>query len=50
MSSSPLSGFLEELDVRRIHPSRRALRSDLDSLDELMASIMEKGVASTHCG
>jgi len=44
LGSNPLSGFLEELDVRRIRPSRRGLRDELGSLDELVASIEEKGL------
>jgi ParB family chromosome partitioning protein len=44
LGSNPLSGFFEELDVRRIRPSRRGLRDELGSLDELVASIEEKGL------
>ncbi len=35
---------MDELDVRRIQPSKRALRRDLGSLGELMASIEERGL------
>jgi ParB family chromosome partitioning protein len=44
LGSNPLSGFFEELDVRRIRPSRRGLRDELGSLDELVASIEEEGL------
>lgn len=44
MISELLNGFLEEVEIRRIVPSRRALRNSLSSLDELMASISEKGL------
>jgi ParB family chromosome partitioning protein len=44
LKPNSLSGFLEELDIKRIHPALRALRSELGGLDELTASIMEKGL------
>ena len=39
-----MTSFLEELEVKRIRSSRYALRSDLGSLDGLIASIEEKGL------
>ena len=44
MSSSPLSGFMEELEVHTIRPPKYSLRSDLGQLDELISSIGEKGL------
>ncbi|MGC8912085.1 MAG: ParB/RepB/Spo0J family partition protein, partial [Nitrososphaeria archaeon] len=44
MGSSPLSGFIEELEVYRIHSPKYSLRSDLGRLDELITSIEEKGL------
>jgi len=44
LDSDLLSGFLEEVEVGRIRPSRRAVRSDLGSLEELLTSIEEKGL------
>ena len=41
---NPLTGFLESLEIKRIGPSRYALRSDMGSLGELAASIKEKGL------
>jgi len=43
-STNPLTGFLESVELRRIRPSRRALRSQMGSLEELVASIEEKGL------
>jgi len=44
LSSSPLSGFMEELEVHSIHPPKYSLRNDLGQLDEVIASIEEKGL------
>jgi len=44
LSSSPLSGFMEELEVYTIHPPKYSLRNDIGQLDELIASIEEKGL------
>lgn len=41
---NPLTGFLDSLEIKRISPSKYALRSELNSLDELAASIREKGL------
>jgi ParB family chromosome partitioning protein len=43
-STNPLTGFLESVELSRIRPSRRALRSQMGSLEELIASIEEKGL------
>lgn len=32
------------MELRRIHPSKHALRSDLGSFDRVMASIEERGL------
>jgi ParB family chromosome partitioning protein len=39
-----MTGFMEGLEIKRISPSRNALRSDMGPLDELAASIEEKGL------
>jgi ParB family chromosome partitioning protein len=39
-----MTGFMEGLEIKRITPSRNALRSEMGSLDELAASISEKGL------
>jgi ParB family transcriptional regulator, chromosome partitioning protein len=39
-----MPGFVEQLDIRKIHRSRRSLRSELHSVDELMASVLEVGL------
>jgi ParB family chromosome partitioning protein len=39
-----MAGFMEGLEIKRISPSRNALRSEMGSLDELAASIAEKGL------
>jgi len=39
-----LTGFMEGLEIKRISPARNALRSEMGSLDELAASIAEKGL------
>lgn len=44
MGSAALSGYMEEIDTRRIRPSGSPLRADAGLLDELIASIMEKGL------
>ena len=41
---NPLTGFLESLEIKRIGLSKSALRTDLGSLEELAASIKEKGL------
>jgi len=41
---NPLAGFLESLEIKRISPSKNALRTQMGSLDELAASIDEKGL------
>lgn len=41
---NPLTGFLESLEIKRISPSKSALRSELGSLEELAASIKERGL------
>jgi ParB family chromosome partitioning protein len=43
-SDNPLTGFLESVELSKIHPSRRGLRSQMGSLEELIASIEEKGL------
>ncbi len=44
MTTSPLLGFIDEVDVKSIQSSRRALRADLGSIVDLTASIKEKGL------
>ncbi|MGB9622863.1 MAG: ParB/RepB/Spo0J family partition protein, partial [Candidatus Bathyarchaeia archaeon] len=44
LGSSPFSGFMEELEVFRIHLPKYSLRSDLGQLEELITSIGEKGL------
>lgn len=44
LSASAVLGFLEELDVRQILPPKQFVRRDVGNLDELMASIEEKGL------
>jgi len=39
-----MPGFVEQLDVRKIHPARHSLRSEVRSVDELMASVLEVGL------
>ena len=39
-----MTGFMEGLEIKRISPARNALRSEMGSLDELAASIAEKGL------
>lgn len=39
-----MTGFIEGLEIKRITPSRNALRSEMGPLDELAASIAEKGL------
>jgi len=39
-----MTGFMEGLEIKRITPARNALRSEIGSLDELAASIAEKGL------
>jgi ParB family chromosome partitioning protein len=39
-----MTGFMEGLEIKRITPARNALRSEMGSLDELAASISEKGL------
>jgi ParB family chromosome partitioning protein len=39
-----MTGFIEGLEIKRIAPSRNALRSEMGPLDELAASIAEKGL------
>lgn len=41
---NPLTGFLESLEIKKIGPSKSALRSAMGSLEELAASIREKGL------
>jgi len=41
---NPMTGFMEGLEIKRISPARNALRSEMGSLDELAASIAEKGL------
>ena len=41
---NPLTGFLDSLEIKRISPSKRALRREMGSLGELVASIAEKGL------
>lgn len=42
--SSPLSGYVEEVESRNIRPSRHPLRDETNPLEELVASIMEMGL------
>ena len=44
MSSSSLTGFIEELGVNKIHPPKYIWRSNLGAIDELITSIEEKGL------
>lgn len=46
MSSDLLHGFVEQIELRKIVPSRRPLRNELGRIDELAASILEKGLLS----
>ena len=39
-----LSGYVEQVEVRRIHHSRFPIRTESGSLEDLMASIIEKGL------
>jgi len=39
-----MTGFMEGLEIKKISPARNALRSEMGSLDELAASIAEKGL------
>jgi ParB family chromosome partitioning protein len=39
-----LSGYVEQIDTKAIRDTRRPLRRDLGPLEELMASIMERGL------
>lgn len=39
-----LSGYVDQVAVRKIHPSKRPLRSDAQPLESLMASIIDKGL------
>jgi len=43
-SREPLSGYVQQIKIRKIRPSSRPLRGDLDPLEGLMASIMESGL------
>jgi len=36
--------LIENIDIWKLHPSKRPLRSNLSKIEELMASIMEKGL------
>lgn len=44
MKASPLTSFLESVEMRILRPSRRALRSDIGLLTGLMLSIQQKGL------
>lgn len=44
MSRNPLAGVIDELEIRRVQPSLRPLRSNLGCFDGLTASIMERGL------
>jgi len=39
-----MTGFMEGVEIKRISPAKNALRSGISSLDELAASIAEKGL------
>jgi ParB family chromosome partitioning protein len=39
-----MPGFVEQLDIKKIHRSKRSLRSELRSVDELMVSMLEVGL------
>jgi ParB family transcriptional regulator, chromosome partitioning protein len=39
-----MPGFVEQLDIKKVHPPKRSLRSELRSVDELMASVLEVGL------
>lgn len=39
-----MSGILEQIDIRRLYASKHRLRKEPSQLDELMASIIDKGV------
>ena len=41
---NPMTGFMEGVEIKRISPARNSLRSEMGSLDELAASIAEKGL------
>ena len=41
---NPLAGFLDRVEIKRIHPSGDALRTSMGPLEELAASIKEKGL------
>ena len=43
-STNPMTGFLERVELRRIHPSKDVLRSQIGPREELMNSIEEKGL------
>lgn len=40
----PLGGLIEEVEIKKIRPFRRSLRSRDGAIEELMASILEKGL------
>jgi len=44
MKANPLAGFLESVELRMIHPSRMALRTDSGPISGLMLSIQDKGL------
>ncbi len=44
MGAAALSGYVEMVEVKRIRPSKYQLRSDAGPLEELMASVVEKGL------
>ena len=44
LGSVALSGYMEDIDTRKIRPSKSPLRADTDLLGELATSIMEKGL------
>ncbi|MDE1854006.1 MAG: ParB/RepB/Spo0J family partition protein [Thaumarchaeota archaeon] len=44
MGSAALSGYIEQVDARKIRPSKTPLRNDSGLLGELTASILEKGL------
>ena len=41
---NPLAGFLDRVEIKKIQPSGDALRTSMGSLEELAASIKEKGL------
>jgi ParB family chromosome partitioning protein len=44
MNLNVLHGLLEEIDLRRIRPSRNPLRVNVGQIDELVSSIMQDGL------